>query len=129
MRKRLGLSIFLVVVIIIVIILSHFFISLFVYESDVEIISSSLQIYTEDSSGYIQVFVYMSLYNPGRPRGTTVWVKISDEPTNVSFLKTRYAQIDFREIKTLTFVFTLDKKIYNSEFSHKTWLTYPNSQD
>ena len=129
MRKRLGLSFFLVVVIIIVIVLSHFFISIFVYESEVEITSSSLQIHTEDSSDYTQIFVDVTLFNPGHPRGTTLWVEITDKSTNVSFSKTQYVQIDFRELETLTFVFTVDKLIYLGEFSHKTWLTYPNSQD
>ena len=129
MRKRLVLSILLVVVIIVIVILSHVFISLLIYESEIEITASRLQSNNEHSTNYTQVSVDVTLYNPGRPRGTTVWVEITDQPTNVMFSKTQYVQLEFREIKTLTFDFTLDKLIYQGEFSHRTWLTYPDSQD
>jgi hypothetical protein len=129
LRKRLVLSIFLVVVIIVILILSQLFISLLIYESEIEIISSELQRNNEYSTDYKKVSVDVTLYNPGRRRGTTVWVEITDQPTNVSFSKTQYFQIEYREIKSLTFDFTLDKLLYQGEFSHRTWLTYPSSQD
>jgi hypothetical protein len=129
MRKRLVLSIFLVVIIIVIVISSQLLISLFIYESEVEIISSGLQSNTEYSTDYTQVSVNVTLYNPGRPRGTIVWVEITDQPTNVSFSKTQYVQIEYREVKTLIFNFILDGLLYQGEFSHRTWLTYPNSQD
>lgn len=99
------------------------------YELEIDIISSRLQCNNEYSTDYKQVSVNVTLYNPGRPRGTTVWVEITDQPTNVSFSKTRYAQIENREIKTLIFNFTLDRLLYQGEFSHRTWLTYLSSQD
>jgi hypothetical protein len=129
MRKRLVLSIFLVVIMIVIVILSQLLISLLIYESEVEIISSGLQSNPEYSTDYVQVSVNATLYNSGRPRGTTVWVEITDQPTNVSFSKTQYVQIEYREVKTLIFNFILDGLLYQGEFSHRTWLTYPNSQD
>lgn len=129
LRKRLVLSIFLVVAIVVIVILSQLFISLLICESEVEIISSRLQSNDEYSDDYIQVLVNVTLYNPGRPRGTTIWVEITEQPTNVSFSKTQYVQIEYREIKPLTFDFILDRLLYQGEFSHRIWITYPSSQD
>ena len=108
-RKRLGFSIFLVVVIIVIIVLSQLFISLLIYDKEIEIITSKLQSNNEYSINYLQVSVDIILYNPGRLRGTTVWVEITNQPSGVSFSKTQYVQLDFRELKTLTFNFILDK--------------------
>jgi hypothetical protein len=95
-RKKLGFSIFLVVVIIIMIILFHFIISLFIYESKIEILTSEIN-NKEFSNIFYQVSVKVVLYNPGRPQGTTVWVEITDQPTDVSFSKTQYVNLGFRE--------------------------------
>ena len=129
MRKRLSLSIFLVIVIVIFAILSHVFINLLIYESEIEITTSRLKSNNEHSTDYRYVSVDVTLYNPSRPRGTTVWVEITDQPTTVSFSKTQYIPLEYRELKTITFDFTLDRLIYQGEFSHRTWLTYPSSQD
>ncbi len=128
-RKRLVLSIFLVFILIVIVILSQLFISLLIYESEIEIVSSSLQSNNEYSTDYRQVSVDVTLYDPGRPRGTIVWVEIIHRQTNVSFSKTQYVELEYKEIKTLTLDFILDRLLYQGEFSHRTWLTYPSSQD
>ena len=95
MRKRPGLLILLVAVLITSLILSHLFISLLISGSEIEITASKLQSDKEYSTDYTQVTVDLILYNPGRQRGTTVWVEITDQPTNVSFSKTQYVFVQF----------------------------------
>ena len=110
-------------------VLSQILISFLILESDIQINSSNLRKDQDNSSEYLQVFVDVSLFNPGRSRGTTIWVEIFHEPSNVSFSKTKYIQLDYKELKNLSFDFILDHLIYDGNFTHKVWLTYPSSQD
>lgn len=128
-RRRFVLYIFVVLIIASIMILSLVSIGLFAPEAEVEITSSSVRSSSGPSANYIRVSVDVTLYNPGRRRRTTVWAEITDQPTNVSFSKTQSVEIGYRESETMTIEFILDSLIYYSEFTHRVWLTYPNSQD
>jgi hypothetical protein len=119
----------LVFLIVTVVVFFHLLISFLVLDSNIQVSSSSLLKDSDSSGDFLQVFVDVILFNPGRGRGVTVWVEITHEPSSVSFSKTEYVQFDFKELKNLTFNFTLDIHIYEGDFNHKVWLTYPSSQD
>ncbi len=128
--RRIWLYVLVVVLIITsIMILSFVSIGLLAPEAEVEITSSTVRSSSGPSTNYIQVFVDVTLYNPGRGRRTTVWVEITNQPSNVSFSKTQSVQIGYRQAKTMTLEFTLDSQIYYGEFTHRVWLTYPNSHD
>jgi len=129
-RRPIGLYIFVVVLVITsIMILSLVSISLFAAEAEVEITASTVRSSSGPSANYIQVSVDVTLYNPGRRRRTTVWAEITNQPTNVSFSKTQSVQLGYSQSKTMTIEFTLDSQVYYGEFTHRVWLTYPNSQD
>ncbi len=129
-RRRVGLYVFVVVLLVIsVMVLSLVSVGLFAPLQEVEITSSAVQSSSGPSTNYTQVTVDVTLYNPGRRRRTTVWAEITDQPTNVSFSKTQSIQIGYRQSKTVTLEFILDSLIYAGGFTHRVWLTYPDSQD
>lgn len=104
-------------------------IGFFASETEVEIKASTVHGSNGLQTNYRHVSVDVNLYNPGLRRGTTVWAEITNQPTNVSFSKTQSVQIGYRQSKIITIEFTLDSHIYHGEFTHRVWLTYPNSQD
>ncbi len=129
-KRRVGLYVFVVVLLVIsVMVLSLVSVGLFAPLQEVEITSSAVQSSSGPSTNYTQVTVDVTLYNPGRRRRTTVWAEITDQPTNVSFSKTQSIQIGYRQSKTVTLEFILDSLIYAGGFTHRVWLTYPDSQD
>ncbi len=129
-RRRVGLYFFVVVLLIAsIMILALVSIGLFAPETEVEVTASAVRSSSETATNYILVSVDVTLYNPGRGRMATVWAEITNQPTNVSFSKSQYVEIGYRQSKTMMIEFTLDSQLYYGEFTHRVWLTYPNSQD
>lgn len=129
-RRRFGPYIYVAVFMVTSItIFSLLSIGFFAPETEVEIKASIVHSSNGLQTDFRHVSVDVNLYNPGRRRRTTVWVEITNQPTNMSFSKTQSMQIGYRQTKIITIEFTLDSLVYHGEFTHGVWLTYPNSQD